>query len=36
MSSVAGACVGCPPVTSYVESAAGVAAGAHFKIFQQS
>ncbi|MEZ8360492.1 NCS2 family permease [Vibrio splendidus] len=28
ISSVAGACVGCPPVTSYVESAAGVAAGA--------
>ena len=28
IASVAGACVGCPPVTSYVESAAGVAAGA--------
>ncbi|MEZ8729777.1 NCS2 family permease [Vibrio splendidus] len=28
ISSVAGACVGCPPVTSYVESSAGVAAGA--------
>lgn len=28
ISSVAGACVGCPPVTSYVESAAGVSAGA--------
>jgi AGZA family xanthine/uracil permease-like MFS transporter len=28
ISSVAGACIGCPPVTSYVESAAGVAAGA--------
>ncbi|MEZ9720613.1 NCS2 family permease [Vibrio splendidus] len=28
ISSVAGACMGCPPVTSYVESAAGVAAGA--------
>ncbi|MFA0213922.1 NCS2 family permease [Vibrio cyclitrophicus] len=28
ISSVTGACVGCPPVTSYVESAAGVAAGA--------
>ncbi|WP_273860419.1 NCS2 family permease [Photobacterium sp. GSS17] len=28
VASVAGACVGCPPVTSYVESAAGVAAGA--------
>ncbi|QUJ68574.1 NCS2 family permease [Photobacterium sp. GJ3] len=27
IASVAGACVGCPPVTSYVESAAGVAAG---------
>lgn len=27
VSSVAGACVGCPPVTSYVESASGVAAG---------
>ncbi|NQZ92314.1 MAG: NCS2 family permease [Moritella sp.] len=27
VSSVLGACVGCPPVTSYVESAAGVAAG---------
>lgn len=26
-SSVAGACIGCPPVTSYVESATGVAAG---------
>lgn len=26
-SSVVGACVGCPPVTSYVESASGVAAG---------
>ncbi|UXI04505.1 NCS2 family permease [Photobacterium sp. TY1-4] len=28
IASVAGACVGCPPVTSYVESAAGVSAGA--------
>lgn len=28
IASVAGSCVGCPPVTSYVESAAGVAAGA--------
>lgn len=28
VASVAGACVGCPPVTSYVESAAGVSAGA--------
>ncbi|OEF30201.1 NCS2 family permease [Vibrio rumoiensis] len=28
VASVAGACVGCPPVTSYVESAAGVEAGA--------
>ncbi|WP_163390667.1 NCS2 family permease [Enterovibrio norvegicus] len=28
MSSVIGACFGCPPVTSYVESAAGVSAGA--------
>ncbi|QUM82953.1 NCS2 family permease [Moritella sp. 5] len=27
VSSVLGACVGCPPVTSYVESASGVAAG---------
>ncbi|MGF1679796.1 NCS2 family permease [Photobacterium minamisatsumaniensis] len=27
IASVAGACVGCPPVTSYVESASGVAAG---------
>lgn len=27
VASVAGACVGCPPVTSYVESASGVAAG---------
>ncbi|MGB0941032.1 MAG: NCS2 family permease [Marinomonas sp.] len=27
VASVAGACVGCPPVTSYLESAAGVAAG---------
>jgi AGZA family xanthine/uracil permease-like MFS transporter len=27
IASVAGACVGCPPVTSYVESAAGVSAG---------
>lgn len=27
VASVAGACIGCPPVTSYVESAAGVAAG---------
>ncbi len=28
LSSVIGACFGCPPVTSYVESAAGVSAGA--------
>ncbi|CZF81150.1 NCS2 family permease [Grimontia marina] len=28
MSSVIGACFGCPPVTSYVESASGVSAGA--------
>ncbi|MGO2341525.1 NCS2 family permease [Vibrio litoralis] len=28
VASVAGSCVGCPPVTSYVESAAGVEAGA--------
>lgn len=28
IASVVGACVGCPPVTSYVESAAGVSAGA--------